>query len=197
MPGIRRQKIIVMLRDPIDRAYSEYRHSIVANFQQNSFWESICLENQRYSERYDPIFSHVRRGLYFQGVKAFLEQFGRDNVRVIFFEDFQKSTAETVESVFRFLRLPSVPVDVSKRHNADVDQGSGDAPPRKIDRLAINLLGPSFARKFLRLSEKRKIGAQGALSRQEYNSFRAEFVGDIGRLESLLKVNLRCWLRPY
>lgn len=191
-------KIIIMLRDPIDRAYSEYRHSVVANFQQNSFWESINLENQRYSERYDPIFSHVRRGLYCEGVRTFLEQFGQDHVKIILFDDLQKSAAETIESVFRFLHLPLVPVDVSKRYNADVDQGAKDAPPAPMaHRLAINLLGPTFARKILRLPEERRTGARGALSREQYNSFRAKFVEDISGLESLLAVNLRNWLRPY
>jgi hypothetical protein len=64
-------KIIVMLRDPIDRAYSEYQHSIAANFQTLSFAASLREEKRRFAEGYDPIFAHVRRSLYIDGVSDF------------------------------------------------------------------------------------------------------------------------------
>ena len=68
-------KIIVMLRDPIDRAYSEYQHSFSASFQTLSFAESLREEKRRFAEGYDPIFAHVRRGLYADGVKDFQQKF--------------------------------------------------------------------------------------------------------------------------
>ena len=81
-------KIIVMLRDPIDRAYSEYQHSIAANFQTLSFAESLREEKRRFAEGYDPIFAHVRRSLYTDGVNDFQQKFGQSNVKVILFEQF-------------------------------------------------------------------------------------------------------------
>ena len=107
-------KIIVMLRDPIDRAYSEYQHSIAASFQTLSFAESLREEKRRFAEGYDPIFAHVRRGLYADGVKDFQQKFGRSNVKVILFEQFSSATQAVVQSVFEFLALSPMKVDVSE-----------------------------------------------------------------------------------
>jgi hypothetical protein len=195
-------KIIIMLRDPLERAYSEYRHSIAANFQDASFWESICKEEERYEERYDPIFFHRRRGLYYRSVKNYMETFGRDNVRVILAEQFAKRTKETVESVFEFLGVEACPVDTSVRYNADM---AGPATRRfepRLQRLAIKLFGRRSVSRLFDLPDPRRLkkelkGARGALSRDEYESFRSTFVQDVQNLEDLLQRDLSHWLKPY
>lgn len=197
-------KIIVMLRDPIERAYSEYRHSIVANFQHISFWESLCREDERYNQWYDPIFFHVRRGLYSRRVEEYIKTFGRGSVRVLFFEDFKGQTAETVGSVFEFLGLEAWPVDVSTRYNADiVNPPKPRRHKRRLHRLAIKVVGRDRAIRLFRIPDLDRYttqdpgGARGALSRDQYEALRLRFVEDVERLEHVLGVDLGHWLRPY
>jgi Sulfotransferase family len=174
-------KIIVMLRDPIDRAYSEYQHSIAASFQTLSFAESLREEKRRFAEGYDPIFAHVRRGLYADGVKDFQQKFWPVNVEVILFEQFSSSTQAIVQSVFEFLALSPMKVDVSERFGlvkspvADLAQAS-----RAINNLAIG---------------KNRTGPRAELSCVEYESLRDEFVHDVRRLASLVEMDLSKWLR--
>jgi hypothetical protein len=131
-------KIIVMLRNPIDRAYSEYRHTIAANFQQETFWSSLQKENERFRERFDPIFFHVRRGLYAQSLKSYFDTFGRNQVMVVLYEDFAASPKDVVQRAFAFLGLAPCPIDVSQRFNADDEArggARGELSPEQFDCL--------------------------------------------------------------
>jgi hypothetical protein len=175
-------KIIVMLRDPIARAYSEYQHSIAANFQTLSFAESLREEKRRFAEGYDPIFAHVRRSLYADGVEDFQQKFGQHNVKVILFEKFESATEAVVQSVFEFLALSPMQVDVSERYGSVKPQAAEAAQASR----AIN---------YLPIGEENRTGPRADLSRVEYESLRGEFINDVRRLASLLKIDLSRWLR--
>ncbi len=168
-------KIIVMLRDPIDRAYSEYQHSLAANFQTLSFADSLREEKRRFDEGYDPIFGHVRRGLYADGVNDFQQKFGQPNVMIILFEQFRDATQAVVRSVFEFLALSPMEVDVSEIHGSAKSQVAG----------ALTIL------------EENRTGARAELSRAEYESLRLKFVNDVSRLATLVNKDLSQWLRAY
>jgi hypothetical protein len=177
-------KIIVMLRDPIDRAYSEYQHSIAANFQTLSFAGSLREEKRRFAEGYDPIFAHVRRSLYADGVNDFQQEFGQSNVKVILFEQLRNATQAVVQSVFEFLALPPMKVDVSEIYGSAKSQVASAAHEwRAINNLAI--------------LEENRTGAGAELSRSEYESLRGEFVNDVRRLASLVDMDLSKWLKAY
>ena len=175
-------KIIVMLRDPIDRAYSEYQHSIAASFQTLSFAESLREEKRRFAEGYDPIFAHVRRGLYADGVKDFQQKFGQSNVKVILFEQFSSATQAVVQSTFEFLALSPMKVDVSERYGSSKSQVADPAHA-------------SWETNNLAIGEENRTGPRAELSRVEYESLRGEFVNDVSRLASLVKMDLSKWLR--
>lgn len=184
-------KIIIMLRDPIDRAFSEYQHSIAGGFQSISFWESMCLEKERISQQYDPIFWHTKRGLYFDSVNEYMSLFGRENVQIIFFEEFVSSTLDVVESILKFIGLSLVPIDVSVRHNAG---------KKFNDRCSLmNFLHKEQKIKILsrmvRYFDKgNKKGAKKALTDQQYEMLRSRFVDDVDKLSRLLNADLTCWL---
>ena len=195
-------KIIIMLRNPVDRAYSEYQHSVAAKFQTNIFWESLCLEADRIEKHYDPIFWHVRRGLYFEAVKKYIELFGKGRVRIIFFEEFANSTETVVESLFEFLGVPAYPFDVSERYNS----GSERAPhflhrvlSAKFVRPIIQFIGEGIGQKakgniINRLPCNKKVSAHDMLSNKQYEWLRRNFREDILKLQELLDVDLGHWL---
>ena len=62
----------------------------------------------------ESLFAHVRRSLYTDGVKDFKQKFGQSNVKVILFEQFRNATQAVVQSVFEFLALSQMKVDVSE-----------------------------------------------------------------------------------
>lgn len=191
-------KIIIMLRNPVDRAYSEYQHSIAGKFQANTFWESLCLESERIHQRYDPVFWHVRRGFYFEAVNEYIELFGRDRVQIIFFEEFADSTASVVESLFKFLEVQAFPVNVSERHNSG-SVNSRDVAQGKFSRSLNKIIGKVIGKKtpediINRLPSMKNVEVRDVLSNTQYDWLRGNFREDILKLQQLLDVNLEHWL---
>lgn len=186
-------KIIIMLRDPIARAFSEYKHSLAGGFQNENFATSLKLESQRRAEGYDPIFAHVCRGLYFNGVKSYLDIFGRDNVMVILAEDFDKSTSVTVESVFKFLDIAPIDINTSSRYNTDIIHKK----PKGIRRIATKLLGRSIVEKTFPAKSISRPELNKELSAEQYKCLKTAFTNDVESLASLLSLDLKHWLRDY
>ena len=102
-PGI---KLIILLRNPINRAFSQWNMNWDRQRETLGFLEAIAAEvNERETSPFSQSRrrSYVDRGYYFEQVERVFRFFPRDQVRVIKFEEFRKTTAETVNEVFRFL----------------------------------------------------------------------------------------------
>ena len=111
-------KIIIMLRSPVDRAYSAFQH-VSRGFQEsNSFEESLDIEEGRISrdEYLTPMVMYKEMGLYYKMVKAYLHAF--KNVHIIFYEDFRDNIEQEMEKIYDFLDITrNVKIDFSVRHN--------------------------------------------------------------------------------
>ncbi len=102
-PGI---KLIVLLRNPIDRAFSHWNMYRERKQEDLGFLEAIKEEPVRmraavpFQARRT---SYLDRGFYFEQIQRVFRYFPREQVRVIKFEEFRKDTSEVVNGVFRFL----------------------------------------------------------------------------------------------
>ena len=111
-------KIIILLRDPVERAFSSYLMFTNRTKKDLSFPE-IFLETfgTEYGLKYDKN-PYLGRGLYSSQVKKYLEIFGEENVGIWFFEDMKKDAMQVVKGVLKFLKIDSLPPDnVSKIYN--------------------------------------------------------------------------------
>ena len=104
-PGI---KLIVLLRDPADRAFSHWNMYRDRKQEDLGFLEAIREEKNRL-RAYLPLqqrrHSYLDRGFYFEQIERVFQFFPREQVRVIKFEEFRRQTEEVVNDVFRFLAL--------------------------------------------------------------------------------------------
>ncbi|MEO8438764.1 MAG: sulfotransferase domain-containing protein [Spartobacteria bacterium] len=102
-PGI---KLIILLRNPIDRAFSHWNMYRERNQEDLGFLEAIAEEPNRmrnalpYQARRT---SYLDRGFYSEQMERVFRFFPREQVRVLKFEDFKKDTAAIVNDVFTFL----------------------------------------------------------------------------------------------
>ena len=98
-------KIIIMLRNPVDRAYSAYSFAS-RTMQENQSFE-LAIENafERYSadERLSPMILYKELGNYTDMVKAYKESFS--NVHVVLYDDFISNTEKEVLNVFGKLNI--------------------------------------------------------------------------------------------
>jgi hypothetical protein len=96
-------KIIISLRNPIDRAFSDYLFNINIGFEKQSFQKSI----KKLSKNYDPVLSprYLHAGLYYQHLQRYFELFGREQVKIIIFEEWIQKPLETIHEILEFLEI--------------------------------------------------------------------------------------------
>lgn len=129
LPGV---KILVVLRNPVDRAYSHYIHERALNREPYaSFAEAIAHEQERIAgeeERMlaDPAYysyahqnySYVARGRYIEQIERLFELFSRDRVRIVSSERLSQEPATVYAEMLAFLGLPPFELQRFRRHNA-------------------------------------------------------------------------------
>lgn len=98
-------KILISLRDPIERLFSYYLMIARLGDTHKSFQQEV-LEAMKLD---DPKKSQLglRGGLYYDCVKRYYSIFGESQVKIIIFEEFIKTPKDTVASILKFLEINS------------------------------------------------------------------------------------------
>lgn len=116
-------KIIILLRDPVDRAYSHYLHNSRADWDPDreklSFEDAIATEPDRLDGEYEKLvqeesyfsynymhYSYLKRGLYADQLKVWFQLFPREQILILKSEDFFVSPGKVFQEVLSFLQLP-------------------------------------------------------------------------------------------
>lgn len=113
-------KIIIMLRAPIDRAYSHYLMDVRGGRQQLPFDEAVKEDYTRESKGWGVSHLYVELGLYHEQVRRYLQHFGEEQVLIVFYEEFSGNTRATLRQVFEFLDVDTdvlQHIDYQTRHN--------------------------------------------------------------------------------
>lgn len=116
-------KLIFILRNPVDRAYSHYWHVIKMGHEYLSFEKAIEKEEERLntgdvnSKRY---FSYKDRGKYVKQLRRFEEYFPKDQILILLQDDLKKHPNEVLKQVYSFLGVDEnfSNYDLSKEHNS-------------------------------------------------------------------------------
>ncbi len=126
-----RVKLLVLVRDPVERAYSAHAHELARGFETEAFERALELEEARLegeAERItaDPSYvslSHQHhgyraRGRYIEQLVHLERLFGRDRVHVVDSGDFFATPEPVYDAVLNFLALPHRGYPAFDRHNA-------------------------------------------------------------------------------
>jgi hypothetical protein len=194
-------KIIISLRNPVERAFSAYTYLLSENREFLSFEEGLEQEEKRRRDGWRQIWFYQDAGFYFRRVKAYLENFG--DVKICLFDELKKTPVSLVQDIFRFLGVdPSFVPDVTTRYKT-----SGIPRSKKINRLFET---PTRLRSFVRavgrfiLTEDRWIQWRDTLKAKSYAKaeMKAEtrktlenaYREDILKLQDLIHRDLSRWL---
>jgi len=196
-------KIIIMLRNPIERAFAGYLHNLRYNPSENlSFEEAFEKSELRYHQEMNitPDTRYLHVGNYHSQVESFMSVFN-DNVLVIMYEDYVKDIDLCLSNVFDFLAIDKISIDTSKRHmvggwvfkskflrNLLIPQNNFKSLVKTI--LPNKRLRKSFKKKLMNIStvENPSISKEMHLKLIEY------YRKDIGSLSKLLKIDLKYWI---
>jgi hypothetical protein len=104
-------RLIAILRNPVDRAYSNYWITVQNGLDDVSFEEAVGREGERINAPKSKFWEAVQpqayldRGYYFRQLNHYLEYFKREQLLILLFNDLRKSPGRVVREVFRFLEV--------------------------------------------------------------------------------------------
>jgi hypothetical protein len=110
-------KIIIILRNPIDRGFSHWGHFVRDGREKLSFEEALNQEENRKQNNWEWAWYYKSVGLYYNQVKAYLENF--DNVKVYLYDDLKNNSLRLVQDIYRFLEVDDsfVPSSLGEKYN--------------------------------------------------------------------------------
>jgi hypothetical protein len=128
LPGV---KVIVLLRDPVERAYSAHAHELARGFEDEDFATALALEDERLSGEAERLVAepgyrspshqhhgYVQRGRYVEHLERLATIFGRERIHVVDSHRFFAEPEEVYDDVLAFLGLPHMGYPAFERHNA-------------------------------------------------------------------------------
>jgi hypothetical protein len=137
-------RLIVILRNPADRAYSHYLMTKKKGLEPFEFEKALEEEkNRKHNIREQKIFAYLERGYYGKQISEFLKVFPKENFLFLTFEDdLINNKVQTIESVQNFLNVAIMPLDLNVHSNE-----AGEAVNEKLRDLVRR---PNFAKRLLK-----------------------------------------------
>lgn len=110
-------KVIILLRDPIKRAYSNYLHMVRAHREKLEFYEALMEENRRKELNYSDFWYYTFNSLYSEKIKKVKSVF--NEVLIVTQEELSVDTEITTKRIFEFLGVDAnfKPSNLDKRYN--------------------------------------------------------------------------------
>lgn len=109
-------KLVAILRDPVQRAYSNWRMEMSRNTETMSFSSAIREGRSRVSNQWRR-FSYVERGLYSEQIRNMLELFGKDQCHFLLSEDLSTNLNQVMTNLSAFLGCSCPVLPFSPQHS--------------------------------------------------------------------------------
>ncbi|MES9929263.1 MAG: sulfotransferase [Candidatus Thiodiazotropha sp. 6PDIVS] len=135
-------KIIILLRDPVQRAFSHYLMMLrEGNTVDQDFIKE--LENDYHNELNNILESkrYIKNGLYYSGVREYLDLFGSENVLIEYYPEVLERPMQVLKRICSFLQLEFEEAQYS------CNKVNQYARPRNV--LTKKILGSDYLRLFL------------------------------------------------
>ena len=112
-------KLTAILRDPAERAYSNFLHMTRDGCEPLAdFAEALREEERRVRNNWMPSWHYKQRGFYYAQLRRYFDQFPSSQIKVYLFEDLTADPRRVLQDLFEFLGVDGdFSPDLSERHN--------------------------------------------------------------------------------
>ena len=190
-------KIIIMLRNPIERAFSHYLMDYRLGLISDSF-ENVLAKKSKHKNAHLFYQQYIEVSKYAKQIQRYLDFFEKENILFIDYEDFKKNVSKTVGQVYSFLNISTeFAADINTKYNTFT------MPKNKVIRLIysfvflrkiLTFLFPIYLVKNIRVllfkSDKKP-----ELLKETRSLLRIIFNDDIKNLEEVLSKDYSKWIK--
>jgi hypothetical protein len=185
-------KIIVTLRNPIERAHSHYLMHYNTGYDKSpSFEESLTSERNGI---WGGGNMYLEMGLYHAQLKAYFDLFNRDQIKVIVTEEWTQNSVQSMNQIFDFLGVTPFNGDLSEEtFNASKqvkNKGLLDVLRSEKIKKSLSKILPEKTREKIKEQLFYKEAPKQALDPETYNRLKDYFKEDIKQTEALTGIEL-------
>jgi hypothetical protein len=197
-------KILIQLRDPLERSKSQYRLQKSNGREKRDFVEAVKDEMKliRSGGEYNSSYAYIGKSMYYSQVKRYIECFGRDKVKVMFLSQLKDDAQSFMQTVAKYLGIKreAIPNNIATKNQ-------GTKPIVNILNKAIqsDTLLKKVIKRFSTWKQRRYIVKQLRNANRSENKYHISipkkdkkyiknfFRRDVSKLESLIQANLNDW----
>lgn len=192
-------RIIIILRQPAQRAYSHYLMDLKLGFTSESFSEALENDKRHTPKGWGANSLYRELGSYYAQVKRYLDIFPQEQVHIVLQEELIQKPSETLRQIFRFLGVNEhIQIhETGLRNESMVPSGWLASILLRSGSLRIkvrNLLKDSYLKKLL-LRCMYKKPSRNAEDETTIRMLTGEYRTDIEKLSVLIKRDLSQWLK--
>lgn len=202
-------KLIAILRNPVDRAFSNFLYNVRDGREPiQDFAQALQEEQKRILNNWGYIWHYRQRGFYCAQLKRYYDMFGRDQIKIILYEDLNNNLANVLVDIFKFIEVDfEFKPDITKKYNiSNIDQNVIEVALRaflirpNLIKSLIKPLVPTILRR--RIVMNILNGPHGKESNKPQLSIELRkqlikfYHEDILKLQDLIQRDLSSWLYP-
>lgn len=202
-------KLIAILRNPVDRAYSSFLH-LVRDYREPllDFEKALEAEEKRIRENWEYLWYYKKAGFYGEQLQRYFERFSPKQIYIGLYEDLKQNPAQLIQDIFRFLEVDeNFTPNLSKKYNVSSGSQSVSRVPKNKTwhkflsqsnpiKSILKPLIPSSLRNSVREDLKQRNLGQPSFKPEIRRQLIEIYRQDIIKLEGLIQRDLSQWLEP-
>lgn len=192
-------KIIAILRNPIERAFSAFCYQSRDGCEPLSFKQALLEEKARLEMRWRPGWLYVNCGFYYEQLKRYFDNFEAEKIKIFLYEDLDVSSVKVVQDICEFLGVNSnFEPDLSRRNISKVPRihllNTLFVRENPVKTALKGLIPEGGQRDILRKLKQLNFSEKPVLPKEIYHELVEVYKEDILRLEDLIERDLSHWL---
>tara|TARA_B100000029_G_C17579720_1_gene959247 strand:+ start:1563 stop:2528 length:966 start_codon:yes stop_codon:yes gene_type:complete len=194
-------KIIMILRDPCERAFSHCRQEYIFgnesdNVKHKNFTQKIINDYNINDNKWGgESHIYIQLGLYYNQVKRYYDLFPKENIKILLYDELKNHPEQIKHNLFKFLNLEIPNVDFSQKFNSSI------VPKNSLIAYFFELIRGNgylrnlFSNKFKNYIKKTFFTENKlVIHNQDKEIILNFFTEDIKKLEELIEIPLTHWL---
>ncbi len=194
-------KLIAILRDPCERAYSHYLYNVRdGREKERTFLKAIQRDdNARKQSEANKYFGYLEKGLYFEQLSPYFQSFRRDQIMTLLYEDFCSNPEASMKKLYEYIGVDyQIDIDYRKRYNESYIPRSravysfmhGNSNLRQFIRSFV----PTSYKKAIRQTINRlNVAGRKDCDPESLNFLIQFYREDTAKLERLIGIDLTDW----
>ncbi|MDJ0707457.1 MAG: sulfotransferase [Leptolyngbyaceae cyanobacterium MO_188.B28] len=112
-------KLITILRDPVERAYSHFSSLVSKDHEPlTDFTQAMEAEEMRMRNNWSPRWHYKQRGFYYSQIKRYFNLFDQSQIKIYLYEDFKANPIGVLQDIFRFIEVDDeFAPNISQKHH--------------------------------------------------------------------------------